>query len=82
MSSLKAFLEGVTFTQIKKLFGAPDPGGFVEEEKGYDGNEYTLTESSTGEVLQIYSRYSSWRIGAFDKDAADRLAAWVKERCL
>ncbi len=81
MTSLRVTVDNVTLTSLKKALGDPNPNSYVEEEKGYDGNEFTFTEAETGNVVNLYSRYSVWRVGAHSHDVAVRFATWLKEMC-
>jgi hypothetical protein len=66
---LQAYLDNVTTEDITRLFGEPDPGGYVDDEKGYDGREYLFTDGM-GNVVNIYSRFGNWRVGAHDEQVA------------
>lgn len=81
MSSLQAYVPGVSATQILRVLGEPDPHGYEDDEKGYDGRDYVYTEVATGKMVHLYARYSEWRVGAFGKAEAERFAAWVKAVC-
>lgn len=78
-SCLQAYLDDVELNVIA-LFGKPDPDGYVDDEKGYDGNEYHFTEQSTGQIVNLYARYGEWRVGALTKAVADRFVSWLKDR--
>jgi hypothetical protein len=61
------------------LLGPCDPDGFWDEENGYDGQEWTFTEDSSGEPVCLYSRWGSFRIGSMSPAAALNFKNWLLE---
>ncbi len=74
--SLQLYCETLTLSKVRQVFGKPDPDGYVDDEKGYDGNEYRFV-SEIGDVVNLYSRFGNWRIGAHSPEVAERFKFWL-----
>lgn len=75
-SSLQRYLDGFKGS-VSELFGKPDPNGYVDDEKGYDGSDYHFTEKSTGQTVNLYARWGEWRIGSHNRETAERFYCWM-----
>lgn len=73
---LQEYVDEVNLLALVAHFGKPEDG-YWDPEKGYDGHEFLFVEESTGEVVNLYSRFGNWRIGAHSKDVAQRFKAWL-----
>jgi hypothetical protein len=76
-TSLQSYLDGVKAADLKRAFGECSPNGFVEEEKGYDGQEWQFV-SPDGQVFNVYSRWGEYRIGAFGP--CEDFKAWLLDQ--
>lgn len=65
--------------KVYGLFGPPPPGGYEDEEKGYDGIEWNFEDTTTGAFLTLYARFGAFRVGGECEASARAFAKWVME---
>ncbi len=68
-TSLQKYLDGITDYDVKRAFGDPNDDGYWDDEKGYDGREYTFTDDA-GNIATLYARWGAWRVGAHEPRVA------------
>jgi hypothetical protein len=76
----QCYLPGeVTANKLAEVFGPCNRDGYWDEEKGYDGNDWTF-RSDTGLAFKVYARWGHYRVGAHDEEGVEAFAAWLCER--
>jgi hypothetical protein len=73
---LQIVLRNLRASTVRCLFGDPDPWGLVDDEKGYDGDEYIFVNEAGGFVF-LYSRWGQYRIGASNHALAESFEEWL-----
>jgi hypothetical protein len=78
-TSLREYCDDLTDSKVRALLGKPDCGGFYDPDNGYDGMEYKFV-SDQGHVVNLYSRFEAYRIGAHDDGVAILFKEWLSNK--
>ena len=73
---LVAHLDDVTREDMVRSFGKSLGLGYIDSEKGYDGDEWTFV-TPEGQVFNVYSRFDSFRIGSTSENSVSDFKAWL-----
>lgn len=71
-------LPDVSVDQMKRAFGAPSVEAYIDEEKGYEGDEWYFTHPD-GRVYTVYARWGCFRVGGRGESHSD-FAQWFRSK--
>lgn len=72
--SLTAYVDGVTMTSVVARFRDGLMIGYVDDEKGYDGQEVGFVHLPTGLEFYVYSRWDAVRVGCRQDERIDAVS--------
>jgi len=72
--SLTAYVDGVTMASVVARFRDGLIIGYVDDEKGYDGQEVGFVHLPTGLEFYVYSRWDAVRVGCRQNERPDAVS--------